>query len=129
MNNDQLIAAFRKFIAVRAAAEGITIDGLSLDWATLDATWGDKCGYVVSGLTAELNERIAKCFQAFCSKHAGPGSYGAQRSIDLIERPFFQSTHPNSLGKWFDAGSFRGTGTDGLKSGRAVSLTYYPCAD
>ncbi len=85
MNNDQLIAAFKTFIAARAAREGIDISDLSLDWATLDATWGDKCGYVVSGLTSELNERVAKCFEKFCSKHAGSGRYDSQRSIGFIE--------------------------------------------
>ena len=126
MNSEQLKAAFLTFLPARAAREGIDVSALTIDWATLDSTWGDKCGFVFSGLTAELNERVAKCFEAFASKHYGRGSYGCQRSIGLLSGAFYQSTHPNSAGRWFRDLS---TGSEGARQGVAVSTVYYPCAD
>ncbi len=129
MNSDQLKEAFVKFLTARAAREGIDVSGLTIDGATLDSTWGDKCGFVFSGLTAELNERVAKCFEAFASKHYGKGSYDSQRSIGLCGIRY-RSEHPNSAGKWFDAHAFQYSGgIEGKRIGVAVSTVYYPCAD
>lgn len=126
MNSEQIKTAFQTFLADRAAREGLDVSALTIDWATLDATWGDKCGYVFSGLTAELNERVARCFEAFASKHYGAGSYNSQRSIGLMSNKFYQSTHPNSAGKWFRELS---SGAEGAREGVAVGMVYYPCAD
>ena len=130
LNRAQTVEAFRKFIAARAMAEGININGLQISDATLEATWGDLSGYVFHGCADEINARVAASFLAFAGKYMKSGSYEAQHALRPAGVRFFHE-YTNGASAWSksdEASKFVALKNPIVK-GHAIATTYYPCAD
>ena len=130
MTSAQLVQSFRRFVALRAAREGVDVSGLQIEGATLEATWGDLAGFVFFGCTDAVNERVAECFEAYAQKHTHTGSYNAQRSIGLRGPRYFHE-YVNGAKSWSSsetASKFTALARPIVK-GYSVATTYFPCAD
>lgn len=126
----QTVEAFRKFIAARAARDGIDVSGLQISPATLEATWGDLFGFVFHGCADDVNERAAAAFLAFAHKHMKSGSYEAQYALRPAGVRFFHE-YTNGASAWSksdEASKFVALKSPIVK-GHAIATTYYPCAD
>lgn len=129
--------------ALAAAAEKCGLDVSTVRWtfATLDATWGDLCGFVFHGGSDELNARAARFFCEWYGRRMPRGSYDAQSACRLTGKHYF-SEWSNGAKSWGKGelpaapapttlpgcGDFvleRLSGFDGY----GVATTYYPCAD
>ena len=137
-----------------AAKAGVSLEGLKYERATLDQTWGDKCGFVFYGASPEVNERAAKFFEAWARKNLrklnAVGGYNTQESIGFIGVYYF-ARYSNGAEGWHRfspskpeipvAGSVQTIASCGpslpawelrceeVRLGYATSYVYYPGAD
>jgi hypothetical protein len=130
MTSTQIVQAFRKFIVARAAKEGVDVSRLQIEGATLEANWGDLCGYVFFGCADEINERVANCFLAFAQKKASAGSYECQNALRLAG-PRYYHEYTNGAKSWStnDKASEFVALARPIEKGHSVATVYYPCAD
>lgn len=129
---------FQAALSRAAKKAGINVEHIKSEHVCTDRTWGDRCGVVFYGGSPELNERVARFFLAWLGKHAGTGSYDAQRSVSYQGRMYF-TRFTNGVAGWY-AGALPDYAPRTLDNGFvlrrlegyegvAVNTTYYPCAD
>ncbi len=119
---------------------GADMSDITIKYATLDRTWGDKVGLVVFGGTPELRARVASYLTKWLTKHLTSllkRGYDQQISVD---------SEPRNVA-WLPKGA---TGTDGvapmtppsyyspedkadyvarIKPALGIGCVYYPCND
>lgn len=135
-----LAERFRPILARKAAKAGVDISQLRIEGCTTDRTWGDRCGLVFYGASAEVNERAARCFLAWAQKQPRNSSYESQNSLSW-QGPMNFLRFNNGAQGWHTGPAKSKpapmplTGCDFVlecveqREGFAVNTTYYPCAD
>lgn len=135
--NNEMHYSDRAEMAMRAAAAkaGHDISNISVKYATLDATWGDRMGLVVLGGDQATRERCAAFLLAWCAKYfAGRTSYECQNAVRAAGNVTWL-THKAGAGVFpadppdyysaEKAADYRARSQPGV----AVSTVYYPCAE
>ena len=97
-------------VAISAATEaaakaGVSIEGVRIEYGTIDRTWGDKDGLIVTGGDEALRERVATFLSAWCFANLRK----------LLTSSYDQQVHPMS--------------PKPFREGLAVGCVYYPCAE
>ena len=139
MSNAARLAKFETALRAAAAKAHISLDGLKWEQCTTDRTWGDRCGLVFYGASAEVNERAAKFFHAWMAAQPRSSSYDAQSSLSVEGIMHFVRYSNNAQGwhrgalpaapaPYTIGGDFVLERVAGFE-GYAVNTTYYPCAD
>lgn len=130
---------FESALRGAAAKAGIDLSGLKFERCVTDRTWGDRCGVVFFGASAEVNKRAAEFVYTWMAKRPRVSSYDAQSSLSFQGLMSFQR-FTNGAGGWSPGAlpadpapyaistGFVMARTEGFE-GFAVNTTYYPCAD
>lgn len=129
------LETFKAHLTKQAAIAGVDISGLTVEYCTLDHTWGAHVGLFFSGAHAE---RAARCFQKWAKRL--PRSYDAQTSVGEIE-PMTRSVYRANGVVNHTRGEFKApdyypaeqhadyiAGFE-LTAGVAVGYVYFPCAE
>ncbi len=139
MSNAAHLAKFETALRAAAAKAHIALEGLKWEQCTTDRTWGDRCGLVFYGASAEVNKRAAEFFHAWMAKQPRRSSYDAQSSLS-VEGLMHFVRYSNGAQGWHrgavtPAPAPYKIGADFILErveafeGFAVNTTYYPCAD
>lgn len=135
--------AFRVSLERAAARESVSVAGVKWEFATLEATWGDLCGYVFYGAEPAVCERVAEFFAKWMAKHGPKSCYEAQRHVRVHGKMHY-SEFSNGARSWSrspyegpEVKRYEGVVTGEpfevrlveKREGVAVATVYYPCAD
>lgn len=134
-------AKFETALRAAAAKAGIALEGLKWEQCTTDRTWGDRCGLVFHGASAQVNRRAAEFFHAWVAAQPRRSSYEAQSSLSVEGLMHFTRWSNGACG--WSKGALQAApapaelaGCSGFVlarteafEGYAVNTTYYPCAD
>jgi len=119
------VSDFTADLASAAAKCGISIDGLTVKWTTLERTWGDLCGWVFVG---EHAERAAEFASKWVQKHlASQRNYDRQVQVNSPEACDYAT---DNCGNVFTRRDLV-WGGESLEWKPAFKLAaiYYPCAE
>jgi hypothetical protein len=127
-NTKKTVSDFNADLAAAAAKCGVSLDGLTVKWTTLDRTWGDLCGWVFVGENAERAAQFASKWVA--KNMASRRNYDQQIQVNQPEACDYAV---DNVGNVF---TNRSNLWDGDKDGRLdwkpafkLAVVYYPCAE
>ncbi len=122
---------FRKALHAAAAKCGSDVSGLTFGVCDTDRTWGDRCGLVFWGASPEVNEKAARYFERWASKHLRAmgvvGGYDRQESISYFG-PLRFIAYDNKASGWYRT-SDRGVSDTKVGDGGEAMIGWHKASD